>query len=46
MNCDFDIKTSYYITNDITLKSDEVRQKAFLHDWNVIEDIVIELVKK
>ena len=46
IECDFDIKVSYYITNELTLKSEEVRQKAFLHDWNVIDDIIIELVKK
>jgi len=45
MDCDFEIKVSYYITNEITLKSEEVRQRAFLHDWNVIDDIIIELVK-
>jgi len=46
MNCNFDVKVSYYITNEMTLKSEEVRNKAFLHDWNVIDDIIIELTKK
>lgn len=46
LNCDFDVKISYYISNEMTLKSEEVRNKAFLHDWNVIEDIIVELTKK
>lgn len=46
IECDFDFKYSYYITNDISLKSEEVRNKAFLHDWNVIEDLIVELTKK
>ena len=45
-SADFDVKVSYYITNDMTLKSEDVRQKAFAHDWNAIEDIMIDLVKK
>ncbi len=45
LDCNFDVKASYYITNETTLKSEEVRQKAFLHDWNVIEDIIIDLKK-
>ena len=46
IKADFDVKISYYITNDMTLKSEEVRQKAFMHDLNAIEDIMIDLVKK
>lgn len=46
MDCNFDVKLSYYVTNEITLRSEEVRQKAFMHDWNVVEDIIIELIKK
>ena len=46
IECDFDVKYSYHITNEMTLKSDEVRNKAFLNDWNVIDDIIIELIKK
>lgn len=41
----FDIKYSYYITNELTLKSDEVRNEAFKHDWNVIDDIIVEMIK-
>jgi hypothetical protein len=36
---------SYYITNDMTLKSEEVRNNAFKHQWNTIEDIIIDLKK-
>lgn len=46
LNCDFDVKISYYITNELTLKSEEIRNKAFLHDWNTIDDIIVELTKK
>lgn len=46
MNCNFDVSLSYAITNEMTLKSEEVRNNAFLHDWNVISDIIIDLVKK
>lgn len=46
LDCDFDIKYSYYVTNEMTLKSEEVRNKAFLHDWNVVDDIYVELIKK
>jgi len=46
LECDFDIKYSYFITNEISLKSEEVRNKAFAHDWNVIDDIIVELIKK
>jgi len=46
IECDFDVKMSYYVSNDMTLKSDEVRQKAFLYDLNTIDDILIELTKR
>jgi DNA modification methylase len=46
LNCDFDVKISYYITNEMTLKSEAVRQEAFLHDWNAVDDILIDLIKK
>ena len=45
INCNFDIKYSYYITNEISLKSEEVRNKAFFHDWNVVDDIIVEMIK-
>lgn len=46
LECDFDVNLSYFISNDMTLKSEQVRQKAFTHDLNSIEDIIVELTKK
>lgn len=46
INCDFDIKASYYIDNELTLKSEDVRKKAFREDWNAISDIIVEVIKK
>lgn len=46
IDCDFDVKLSYYITNEMTLKSEEVRMKAMLHDLNVVDDIIVDLTKK
>lgn len=41
----FDMKYSYLITNELSLRSEEVRNNAFQHDWNVIDDIIVELIK-
>ena len=46
INCDFDITYSYHITNEMTLKSEEVRKKSFANDLNVIDDIIVELIKR
>lgn len=46
INVDFDITYSYYVDNDLTLKSQEVRTEAFKKDWNSISDIIVELVKR
>jgi len=43
---DFEVKLTYYINNEMTLKSEQVRTKAFMHDLNAIEDIIIELTKR
>lgn len=45
ISSNFDIRYSYYITNELTLKSEEVRNEAFKHDWNAIDDIIVELIK-
>ena len=37
---------SYFISNEASLKSKEVRDKMFKHDWNVIDDISAELTKR
>ena len=46
IECDFDIKFSYFISNDLSLKSEEVQQKAFKEDWNAIDDIIVQMIKK
>ncbi len=46
IECNFDIKYSYFISNDLALKSEEVQQKAFREDWNSIDDIIVEMIKK
>jgi len=46
LDCNFDVKISYYISNELTLKSEEIRNKAFKSDWNAIDDIIVELIKK
>lgn len=46
LECNFDIKLSYLITNEMTLRSEEVRNKAIIHDLNVVDDIIIDLTKK
>jgi len=46
INCDFDMKYSYYIDNELTLKSEELRNVAFREDWNAINDITVELIKR
>jgi predicted SAM-dependent methyltransferase len=46
INSDFDMRFSHYITNELVLKSEEVRQHAFTHYWNAIDDIIVELKKR
>jgi predicted SAM-dependent methyltransferase len=46
ITCDFDVEFSYHITEEMTLKSEEVRNKAFTHDLNVIDDIIVKLIKR
>jgi len=50
LTCDFDLNNditlSYHISNELTLKSEEIRNKAFRNDWNAIENLMIELVKR
>lgn len=45
INCNFDVKYSYLVSNELTLKSKEVREEKFQYDWNVINDIIAELIK-
>jgi predicted SAM-dependent methyltransferase len=46
IKCDFDLNVSYLVTNEMTLKSEEIRQKAFENDWNVIDDVIVEMTKR
>lgn len=46
INCDFDIRFSYYVENELTLKSEELRKESFKKEWNAINDIIVELTKK
>lgn len=45
IKANFDMTFSYYINNELTLKSEEIRNKAFNNDWNAIEDLIIQLTK-
>jgi len=45
IEANFSMTYSYYITNELTLKSEEVRNNAFKHYWNAIDDIIVELIK-
>jgi predicted SAM-dependent methyltransferase len=41
----FDISFSYLIDDELMLKSDDVRNKAYKEDWNSIKDLIVELIK-
>ena len=43
--CDFDIKLSYMIDNDLTLKAQELRNEAIKKEWNAVQDIMVEMTK-
>ena len=45
INCDCDIKMSYLIDNDLTLKSNEIRAEAIKKEWNAVQDIMVEMTK-
>ncbi len=44
--CDFDIKLSYMIDNDLTLKAQELRTEAIKKEWNAVQDIMVEMTKR
>lgn len=46
INCDFDMVLSYHINNDLTLKSQEIREEAFKKDWNAINDLLVKMTKR
>lgn len=45
INSNFNATFSYFITNDLTLKSKEIREHAFNKEWNAIDDLLVELTK-
>ena len=45
INCDFDMKLQYFVNNEMTLKSEEVRNKAFQENWNAIDDLKVKMIK-
>jgi len=46
INADFDVAYSYFIDEELSLKSTEVRQEAFKRDWNSIIELIVELEKR
>jgi len=46
IDADYDMKLSYAISNELTLKSEALRDQAFQSDWNAIEDIIVEMTKR
>lgn len=46
INCDFDMKLSYQVDNELILKSQEVRAEAFKKEWNAVQDILVDMVKR
>lgn len=45
ITCDFDTTFDYHISEDMSLRSEQVRNKAFLENWNAVEDIMAKLIK-
>jgi predicted SAM-dependent methyltransferase len=46
IKCDFDVRFSFYVTNELILKSEEIRNRAFKYDWNTADDIIAEMTKR
>ena len=46
INCDFDMENYYQISNELTLKSEIVRKDMLEHDLNVIDDLIVDMVKR
>lgn len=42
---DFDVLFSYVIDEELLLKSEFVRSKAFKENWNAISDLIVDLIK-
>jgi predicted SAM-dependent methyltransferase len=41
----FNAVFSYFISNELVLKSKEIREQAFNKDWNAIDDLLVDLIK-
>ena len=46
IEADFDMKLSYHIDNELTLKSEEIRNEAFKKEWNAINDLIVKMTKR
>jgi len=46
IKCDFDAEYDYHISEEMSLRSEQVRNKAFLENWNSVEDIIVRLIKR
>jgi hypothetical protein len=46
ITADFDIHYSYSINEEMSLRSEPVRNKAFRENWNAVEDIIVEVTKR
>jgi predicted SAM-dependent methyltransferase len=46
LTADFDMTYSYHISDELILKSQEVRTEAFQKDWNAVNDIIVEFKKR
>jgi SAM-dependent methyltransferase len=46
IECDFDIKFSYVVSEELSLRSEDVRNEAFIKQLNAVTSIIIELVKR
>jgi len=41
----FDTNYYFHVDSEIALKSKEVQEEAFKHNWNIVNDIVLKLIK-
>jgi len=46
ITCDFDATYDYYISEEMSLRAETVRNKAFTENWNAVNDIITKLVKR
>jgi len=46
IECDFEMIASYHIGNELLLKSQEVRDEAFVKEWNAINDLIVKMTKR